>query len=251
MKLLILSDVHIEFGNFNPPENDATVVILAGDIHFGDQGVAWAAEKFKGKEVIYVIGNHEYYRGAIPEVTEKIRARAAGTNVHVLENDELRIDQVRFLGCTLWSDFKLFHNLDRAVFKAQNMMNDFRLIRLSRLNRTLEPLDTENWHKQSKNWLEEKITPHPNDNLKTVVITHHAPSSRSVPAQHKSDHLSAAFASEMDDFILDKEIDLWVHGHIHTSFDYHIGKTRIICNPRGYVAHELNDGFIPDLTVEV
>lgn len=251
MKLQILSDVHIEFGDFNPPKTDADVVILAGDTHLGDQGVAWAAEKFKDKEVIYVIGNHEYYHGTIPEVTEKIRASAAGTNVHLLENDELIIGQVRFLGCTLWTDFNVLHNPGLAVFTAQNRMNDFRLVRLSRLNRLLEPLDTLNWHRQSKKWLKEKLASHQNDLIKTVVITHHAPSARSVPKIYQKDELSPAFASDMEAFIADNPIDLWVHGHVHDSFDYHIDHTRVICNPRGYVAHELNDGFVADLVVEI
>ncbi len=251
MKLHILSDVHIEFGDFDPPEIDVDVVILAGDTHLGDQGVAWAAEKFKDKLVIYVIGNHEYYHGTTPEVTDKIRARAAGTNVHLLENDELIIGNVRFLGCTLWTDFQLLNNLEQSLFKAQTRMNDFRLIHLTGFDRTLEPLDTEKWHHASKKWLQGKLTPSSHDTLKNVVITHHAPSARSVPKIYQADELSPAFASDMEGFISDLPIDLWIHGHIHDSFDYHIGDTRVICNPRGYLAHELNDGFIADLTVEI
>ncbi len=251
MKLGILSDLHIEFGNFNPLETDADVVVLAGDIHIGDQGIDWAVENFKEKEVIYVIGNHEYYHGEIPEVTEKIRAKAAGTNVHVLENEEFIMGQVRFLGCTLWTDFELFNHPDMDALKAQRMMNDFKIIHLNSEKIPLGPLDTVKWHNQTKQWLAEKTIPSPNDKLKTVVVTHHAPSSRSVPERYKGDHLSAAFASEMSNLILDKQIDLWVHGHVHDSFDYRIGKTRIICNPRGYVPNELNGGFIADLSIEV
>ena len=251
MKLHVLSDVHVEFGDFDPPQTDADVVILAGDVHLGDQGVTWAAEAFKGTPVIYVIGNHEYYHGAFPEVLNRIRERTVGSNVHLLENDALTIGNVRFLGCTLWTDFQLLNNPERALFMAQAGMNDFRLIHLTQFNRTLEPLDTEKWHQASRKWLQEKLAPKKHDTLKNVVITHHAPSGRSVPPIYRTDELSPAFASDLKDFIAGLPIDLWVHGHVHNSFDYHIGDTRIVCNPRGYVAHELNDGFVADLVAEI
>jgi len=251
MKLHVLSDLHIEFGDFNPPATCADVVILAGDVHVGDKGVAWAADTFKDNPVIYVIGNHEYYHGAVPDVTNKIRTRAAGTNVHLLENDELIIGNVRFLGCTLWTDFQLLNNFERSLFKAQTRMNDFRLVHLTRFNRILDPLDTKRWHQASKKWLWERLTPKSNNTLKNVVITHHAPSARSVPKIYQTDALSPAFASDLEAFISDLPIEMWVHGHIHDSFDYHIGEARIVCNPRGYVAYEPNEGFEAKLVVEV
>jgi len=250
MKLHILSDLHIEFGNFKPPKTDADVVILAGDTHIGQKGIAWAADNFKDSEVIYIIGNHEYYRGAIPKLTEKLKALSEGTDIHILENDVLTIKNIRFFGCTLWSDFRLLNNLDIAAFTAQDMMNDYRLIRLSPKYRRIKPSDTAIWHRKSRLWLTKELKSGNSAKFKNVVITHHAPSSLSVPERYKSDLLSAAFASEMGDFISDVKIDLWVHGHIHDSSDYHIGKTKIICNPRGY-AHEPNSAFIADLTIDI
>ena len=98
--------------------------------------------------------------------------------------------------------------------------------------------------------MEEEITKGKKEKKKTVVVTHHAPSIRSVAEQYKNEHLSAAFASEMEKFIEKTKPDLWVHGHVHTSSDYHIGSTRVICNPRGY-ADEPNDNFDDDLVIEI
>ena len=243
MKLHILSDLHIEFGKLELSKTNADVVILAGDIHVGEKGFAWAKENFGDQEVIYVLGNHEYYRGAIPKLTEKLKARSDGTNVHILENGALTIEGFQFLGCTLWSDFRLLNNLDIAVIGAQETMNDYRLIRLSPIYRKIRPSDTAIWHRKSRSWLKGELKKGKKEKKKTVVITHHAPSILSVPEQYKDDPLSASFASEMEKFIEETEADLWVHGHIHTSSDYHIGSTRVLCNPRGY-ADEPNNNLV-------
>lgn len=250
MKLHILSDLHIEFGQLELSETDADVVILAGDIHVGEKGFDWARENFKNQEVIYVLGNHEYYRGAIPKLTEKLRARSDGTNIHILENEALAIQDFRFLGCTLWSDFRLLNNLDIAVIVAQETMNDYRLIRVSPVYRKIKPSDTAIWHRKSRTWLKHELIKGKKEKKKTVVITHHAPSILSVPEQYKNDPLSASFASEMENFIEETEADLWVHGHIHTSSDYQIGSTRVLCNPRGY-ADEPNSHFDANLVIEI
>jgi len=250
MKLHILSDLHIEFGGLESPETNADVVILAGDIHVGKKGFDWVKDNFRNQKVIYVLGNHEYYRGAIPKLTEKLKERSVGTNVHILENEALTIEDVRFLGCTLWSDFRLLNNLNTAVIVAHEMMNDYRLVRLSPIYRKIQPSDTAIWHGRSRSWLEKELKKGKKEEKKTVVITHHAPSILSVPEQYKNDHLSAAFASEMEKFIEKTEPDLWIHGHLHTSSDYLIGSTRVICNPRGYT-DEPNNNFDVDLVVKI
>lgn len=250
MKLHVLSDLHIEFGNFEIPVTSADAVILAGDIHVGTKGIEWATEAIKRKNVIYIIGNHEYYRGALPRVTDKIKSISEESNIHVLENDAITIGNVKFLGCTLWSDFHLLNNLDVSVITAAKKMNDYALIRLSPKYRRLKPSDTAIIHRKSRVWLEKQINSNTDADIKTVVITHHAPSIHSVPEQYKNDYLAAAFASNMEDFISDSQIDLWVHGHIHEPSDYKIGNTRVVCNPRGYVG-EVHPDFIPEFTIDV
>jgi predicted phosphodiesterase len=250
MKLHILSDLHIEFGNFDIPETNADVVILAGDIHVGTKGIEWATEAIKGKNVVYIIGNHEYYRSALPKVTEKIKSISEETNIHVLENDSITIGNVKFLGCTLWSDFHLLNNLDVSAAIAAEKMNDYALIRHSPKFRQLKPYDTAILHRNSRVWLEKQVNSNTDAGTKTVVITHHAPSIHSVPERYKKDYLAAAFASNMEDFISDSQIDLWVHGHIHDPSDYKIDNTRVVCNPRGYVG-EIHPGFIPEFIIDL
>src|SRR5690348_16009237 len=105
MRIHILSDLHIEFAPFTPPPIDADVVILAGDSHVGVRGIQWAREIFSDKPVIYVAGNHEFYGGAYPTVLDKLRREAKGSNVNVVENNLVRVGDIMFLGCTLWTDF--------------------------------------------------------------------------------------------------------------------------------------------------
>jgi predicted phosphodiesterase len=248
MKLQILSDLHIEFAPFEIVETDADVVILAGDIHLGDRGFKWAKENIKNKEVIYVLGNHEFYREATPRLFEKWKEKTKGTNIHVLENKSISIDGIRFLGCTLWTDFELLNNLDVSIASADMQMTDYRKIRLSPQYRKIRPSFTVVWHKQSKGWLKEEIDKYKDESI--VVVTHHAPSIQSIPEEDRKDPLSAAFASNMIEFVNSTNIKLWVHGHIHTAFDYNIGGTRVVCNPLGY-PDEPRRGFKPALTIDI
>ena len=118
MKLHVLSDIHIEFESFDAPATDADAVVLAGDIDIGRNGLDWALRQFPDKPVIYVLGNHEYYGKAIPRFTEKLREFAAGTNVHILEQEALSLDGATFLGCTFWTDFELFGDPRIAGYEA-------------------------------------------------------------------------------------------------------------------------------------
>ena len=248
MKLQILSDLHIEFAPYEMVETEADVVILAGDIHLGDRGFKWAKENIKNKEVIYVLGNHEFYREATPRLFEKLKEKTKGTNIHVLENQSVSIDGFRFLGCTLWTDFELLNKLDVSIATADMQMTDYRKIRMSPQYRKIRPSFTVVWHKQSKNWIKEEIDKYNDDPI--IVVTHHAPSIHSIPDKDREDPLSAAFASNIIDFITTSNIKLWVHGHIHTAFDYYIGETRVLCNPLGY-PDEPRRGFKPELIVEI
>ena len=248
MKLQILSDLHIEFAPYKFQRTDADILILAGDIHLGQGGFKWVLENITDQKVIYVLGNHEFYSEATPRLINKLQQQAKGTNIYVLENEAVSIKGVRFLGCTLWTDFQLLGDIDVAIATAQLNMSDFQRIRMSPQYRKIKPSHTVVWHKKTRKWIEQEIESCKDD--KIVIVSHHAPSIRSIPEKYKSDPLGAAFASNMDDFIKWTGAQLWIHGHIHKSFDYVIGKTRVVCNPFGYM-DEQNDQFNPKLTLEI
>jgi predicted phosphodiesterase len=248
MKLQILSDLHIECAPYKFQQTDADIVILAGDIHLGQSGFKWALENITDQKVIYVLGNHEFYREATPQLIRKLKQLSKGTNIYVLENNAVSIKGVRFLGCTLWTDFQLLGDIDVAIATAQLNVTDFQQIRMSPQYRKIKPSNTVVWHKKTRRWIEQKIASRKDD--KIVIVSHHAPSIRSIPEKDKHAPLSAAFASNMDDFIKWTDAELWIHGHIHKSFDYVIGKTRVVCNPFGNI-DEHNGRFNPKLTLEI
>ena len=248
MKLHILSDVHVEFEDFEPPETSADVVLLAGDIHVGAKGLTWAKEKFPSTPVLYILGNHEYYGEALPKHTRRMKERSQDTNIQVLENDRVVIDDITFLGCTLWTDFRLFGDPRIAGYEATQKMTDYRKIRVNPEYRRLRCVDTAGEHHKSLQWLREEVELC--EPTKTVIVTHHAPSPKSFPADYTGDLLSAAYVSELDDFVSSCGVPLWVHGHLHSQSDYTLGSTRVLCNPRGY-PDESNPRFVPNLVVDV
>ena len=247
MKLHILSDIHLEFAPFKPPQTEAEVVVLAGDTQPGTRGVTWALETFPNQQVIYVLGNHEYYGQALPRHFEKLRGMAQGSNVHILENESFLYGNVVFLGCTFWTDFELFGNPRIAGYFATLNMNDYRRIRINPSYSRLRSIDTAGIHYHSRHWLTEQLKQY--FSAKLVIVTHHLPSKRSLPDDYEDDILSAAYASDLDEFVENSGAYLWIHGHVHTRRDYFIGQTRVICNPRGYPGED-ND-FAPELMVNV
>ena len=249
MKIQLLSDVHLEFAPLEMREVDADVVVLAGDIGVGKTALDWVRQSFADKPVIYVLGNHEYYGKAYPKLLTQLRHESRDDNIHLLEDDEIEIDGVCFFGCTLWTDYNLLGDPAVAEFAAMQVVNDYRRIRRSPSYSKLRALDTAVIHKQSISWLEQRLAQR-DAAQKTVVVTHHAPSARSVPREHRKNILSAAFASNLDEFIRHSEVDLWIHGHLHRSSDYQVGSSRVICNPRGYPHEEVRD-FQAELTVEI
>jgi predicted phosphodiesterase len=246
MRVHVLSDLHLEFAPFVPPETDADVVVLAGDIDNGARGLYWALRTFTRTPVVYVLGNHEYYGRAIPKLTNSLTQAAAGSNVHLLERKGVEIDGVLFLGCTFWTDFHLFGSPELAAHEAQAAMTDYQRIRVSPQYRRLTPYLTAAWHAQCCNWLKESASGVSSG--KAVIVTHHAPSARSITGQHATELVSAAYASNRDALVEECGAALWVHGHTHATLDYVIGQTRVVCNARGY-ADEPVEGFQPGLVV--
>lgn len=247
MKLHILSDLHTEFSDFDPPETDADVVVLAGDIGVGTAGIEWAARQCPEAAVIYVPGNHEFYDHDIGR-TDQLLA-AAPANIHVLSKDVLELDGIRFLGATLWTDFKLYGE-GEAWFsrqKARGLIEDFISIRNG--GRLFTPEDSVELHEASKAWLVSEL----NNEFDgpTVVVTHHLPAIPSIAKQYNNDPLNPAFASRLEGIIKRYRPDLWIHGHTHVPCDYEIFGTRVVCNPRGYPSESSGRGFSPGLVVEV
>jgi hypothetical protein len=253
MKLHLLSDLHIEFSGYqpNPVSRGADVIVLAGDIWKKANGIPWARKQWPDKEIIYVAGNHEFYGSRRKDVISQLRMAALQEGVHFLENEEVQIDGVRFLGCTLWTDFELFGVEEKpwCMHAGQQGLNDFRVIHEGDAH--FSPMDSVHLHCESVAWLERKLECEKFDG-KTVVVRHHLPSMQSVSERFAKDELSACFASHLDHLLGYSE--LWVHGHSHDSFDYLANRTRVICNPRGYVLYNggaENDQFRPDLIIEI
>lgn len=259
MRILILSDLHHEVWREFAPLFDTSVsrpdvVVLAGDIHTKVRAPSWAAAVFPHIPIIYIAGNHEFYGGALDKTNLAIQEECAGySNVHYLDCGEKTINGVRFLGATLWTDFSLFGPDQRisAMAQASDVMNDYRVIRIaSEGYRRLRPIDTAKLHAEHRAWLARRLDmPFAGP---TVVVTHMAPSRRSVAPDYASDPVSAAFASDVEDLV--SKANLWIHGHTHTSFDYVIGQCRVVANPLGYMTRggtAENHSFNPNLIVEL
>ena len=248
MRLHILSDLHLEFAPFTPPRVQADVVVLAGDVHTGTDGFQWVRRTFPKQPVIYVLGNHEFYGEQIPKLTEDIKVAAAGSNVHVLENDRVEFGRVVFLGATLWTDFRLHGDPVLAELAAIVGMPDFWRIRVIPSYRRFRPADARQFHARTVEWLTRQMADA--RGRKVVVVTHHAPSPQSIAPEFRNDPLNPAFVSDLDPLIAASGAVLWIHGHTHQHLDYRVGATRVIANPRGY-PHESRTGFDPSLTIEV
>ena len=257
MKLHILSDLHLEVSQYRPHSfaDQADVIVVPGDIWKRDHGIYMLRSMWPDKVIVTVAGNHEFYSTDIKENLERMRAAAKETGVHFLEKDEVVIEidgeRVRFLGTTLWTDFRLFGDANRhnCMVDGGRALNDFRLIRNGEWN--FSPADSVEMHNESVKWLEMKLKRESFDGA-TVVVTHHAPSWLSVVPRYQHDMVSACFASRLNHLMGFAEV--WVHGHMHDSLDYELEGTRILCNPRGYTRYEggeENDHFNPALIVDV
>lgn len=272
MRIKVVSDLHLEFSDIDIPNNESTdVLILSGDImlanelrKFKDSGnslnnYAVRFQKFLKRcsdnypHVIYVAGNHEFYHGEFHTSINDLREECANySNVHFLECDSVEIDDVLFVGGTLWTNL---NNGDPLTIHAvQGFMNDYFIIRNDQSNiGKLMPDDTIDRHVKTLDYI--KIVVDQNKDKKIVVVGHHTPSLKSCHPRYAHDHLiNGAYHSDLSEVILDRpQIKLWTHGHTHNSFDYMIGETRVVCNPRGYHngRYDEETGFDPSKIIEI
>lgn len=282
MKIAIASDIHLEFGDLIiKNEQDADVLILSGDICVAadigrpdPHGILENARSerivdffkrcsFQFPHVIYIMGNHEHYHGDFANTYNILKSMLESnmlSNVYLLEKEIKQIDDVTFIGGTLWTDM---NNRDAlTLYHMTSMMNDFRSVKNSHRtvsyktyeqingvdNRekpifrervaTFSPEDAVDEHDRFYGFVKQIVEG--KSTQKFVVVGHHAPSRLSTHPRYAHDTImNGGYSSSLDEFILDHpQIRLWTHGHTHEDFDYMIGSTRIVCNPRGYVNYE-------------
>lgn len=253
MKIQIVSDLHLGLAPCAIPDVGADLLILAGDIHRPVEAMNWA--KDLPLPIVYVPGNHEYYGSSLPATDRLLGELSQGSNVTLLNCAEQRIGNLRVLGATLWTDFRL--NGDGLVWqmtmdKAQRFSRDFARIAVDEAGlEVFSPMHCAAFFKRHVNWLEARLA-EPFAGA-TVVVTHFAPALGSVAPRFAGSPLNACFVSDLAALVEKSGAALWVHGHTHDSFDYRVGATRVVANPRGYVKGGIaeNAAFNPGLTVDV
>ncbi|TCD47205.1 metallophosphoesterase [Chlorobium sp. N1] len=255
MRLRIMSDIHNEFHRESYgedyrvpelPEDGESMLILAGDIGQLNRTRTWlgfvgeCAARFRS--VFLVEGNHEWYHGNIEKHSYRNAARE-----HRLENvrtDRLIIEEekIAIVGTTLWTDY--FGANPIAMFDVGQGLNDYRLIRVGADYRRLRPEYLLSLHYRQKRQLFEDVDSYAKLGYTVAVVTHHHPSLQGIAPMYRNDPLNAAYVSDLEKEILERRIACWICGHCHTAMEYHIGQTRVVCNPKGY-PHESGNGFDP------
>lgn len=242
MNVLLYSDLHNEFQRFIPPELEADVVILAGDIDIQARGVLWANETFRCP-VIYCAGNHEAYKGHLDRTLAKMKA-AAASHIHVMENELLIFGNVRFLVGTGWTDFSATGDTVAASMTCAREMTDFKMIRADSNYRRLRPADLIAKNHATREFLSQELSrPFAG---KTFVVTHHAPVVEVAGDEHDG-HVSAAYFNRWHGLV--DQANYWAFGHTHHSTDTVLGRCRLLSNQRGYPGEDC--GFDPGKIIEI
>ncbi|WP_441260675.1 metallophosphoesterase [Bradyrhizobium sp. 521_C7_N1_3] len=259
MKIFIASDLHGEMGShgYNVPEGlDFDVAVFAGDVHHAYRAVNWLTNQraLWGKEVLFVAGNHEYYGSVLEDAAALIRDKTRGTNVTFLDADAVPvIGGVRFLGCTMWTDYRFDADSQADGLHAGQFINDHKFIKTTpgaEFPAPFTPKEAYKRHLAERRWLTDRLAEEHDG--PTVCITHHGVHPGSVHQRYADDGaINASFISDLSDIIEEHQPELWVHGHVHNRHDYVVPgtPTRVVCNPLGY-SHE-DSGFITDLVVEL
>ncbi len=267
MEIRLMSDLHNEFSSYVIPVlpgDKERVLVLAGDIFTNSMvlgAIEWmriASQQFK--HVIMVYGNHDYYYGNISD-SLKERQKLFDEhfdNVHILHNDWRCIDDTIFIGATLWTDLN-----DPLHIYNKRYMNDFRYI--GRKDGSNYDFNTTTWFNEHQNSLSfiqgylKYLRENPQitqDNI--VVVTHHAPTAKSIDSRYAGDLMNCFYYSNLEDTIYDSNIGLWCHGHVHQAKTYVVDNTTVACNPRGYQRDEdyanpfkEETGFNPNLIIKI
>lgn len=258
MKIQVLSDLHLECRGIDQDiaDVDSDAVVLAGDIHPGSHGIDWAAATWKEKPVIYVPGNHEYYRLVYQKQRSAMRKTASQHfNVRLLDQNACVIGGVLFVGCTLWTDFRYFETSgnfsgEEAMNVARRFMPDFSVIRYMDEHGNYMKFKPEHSARICARELAyiQSLLRMDSTSITTkfgvdevrarVVVTHHLPSAKSVHPQFAESALTPSFASRFEETVA--MADLWIHGHTHHRCDYRLkvfegqARAHVVCNPRGY-----------------
>lgn len=226
MKINYFSDVHLEWQDCQLPDNDADIVIAAGDIGYPYEASEWL--KRIEKPVLYIAGNHEYYGGEFGNRMEKLEKHCRDSNITFLDNGTFEYQGFKFFGATMWTDFDLYRRQDFDMFNAPNVMNDYSQIRLR--GSSLAPAYILRKHTESRARLEHFIDTADTSNL--VIITHHLPSSLSIDEKYRAHSANPYYATELDSLF--REGMHWFHGHTHSTCEYELFGCEVHANPRGY-----------------
>lgn len=270
MKVHFVSDVHNEFEVMwrEVPIDPCDLAIFAGDIDTGLSGLMWVRDYFSELKCLYVPGNHEFYgMGDIKSMMDRLDTFADKSNIlslcvpgrsHIIDTGT---ERVGVIGGTLWTDMCLFGEplFAHCTRESGRRMNDYTYIMYediqSGISRPLRVVDTLEFHQQ---FIEGMVAAY--DSLiaqgieKIIVATHMGPSIKSIAQKYIMEMTSAAYASNLEQWIIDRPaIKLWIHGHVHSTFDYMVGQCRVMTNPRGYTKNRKceNRDFVPNLIVEI
>ena len=262
-RLWILSDLHQDWADnaWDPaahaPAGGFDIAVIAGDVHSPlPKALDWIGDRLPGVATIYVPGNHDFWwdrgddRYTHDDLVARGRDAAARHGVHLLLDDAVTFDGIRFLGGTLWTDLRLGSwSLGHAQKSARLGMNDYKRIRRRRSgqHKYIRPADTLALHRATSGFLDAHLAAP--SGLPTVVVTHHAPHPLSLPDANFD--LRWCYASNLGSLIDRGQPDLWIHGHIHNRSHYRLGKTRVVCNPRGHIQESSSTTFDPSLVIQV
>lgn len=272
MNIQLMSDLHLEFGSMDLPGGD--VLLLAGDICVADYlrsvrtdqdaiihrkicDAFFKQECSKYSAVYYIMGNHEHYNGTFENSADLLRNYLEDTNVTLLTNEAVTLGDWTLFGGTMWTNYRNANPMSMGAARSQ--MSDHHVIRMrspaeyaSDYRPQFRPEDAVNEHNSFMTALTETIDAHALDMRKMIVMSHHAPSYRSIHEMYRGSILNDAYASDLDHVIESApHIKYWFHGHMHDNMDYMVDSCRVVCNPRGYYGHYLNPEFNSDFVIEL